>query len=769
VQAAAPVTTRSSRREAIGLMLAPDGPGPLVVLIGGVLLVAIGAGLVAAHVSVFALDESLIQQSAVHYSSNLPHSLLHDLDARATNRLYSLVLSLAYRLTGGPDAVRIDHVLSVVMFVSAAFPIYIFGRKLLTSRWSAVAVALLSIALPWLTLSSALFTENLSYPVFWWVMLAVGAAVSNPAPVRDLVALLAIALLVGTRVQFAAMFVGYVLCLMAVSVWRSPSGRGALRRVGPGALEAARRFPFTIAILLVVLIGLAYARASGQWHAHVERLLGSYTNVVIRGELPPNLTEGVLVEVIALGLGVGLLPAIVSVPWYLRELARPSLSERWVRLAVTGAMLVVFLILTVYSQGGYLGNVTEERYFFYVVPVLWIGMFGALADSLVRPREILVSAAVLASLFATIPFLSPLNEENAFLAPVESVVPHVLTQRIAQLGLKGLTVQDALVVIALLAGLLLALVWARRGRLRGRLAVGASVLLQLLITGYAFATIDGKIQGIQGRTAGSITPLGWVDSAAGGGTVTWLEDLSVAQPPAIEVPAAGLAADQAHVTLFWNSQIRDAATVPSADPSSLEFPLSALPSAGAFSVRQGDGTLEPAALATKLRAVVEENGSPFLQLAGSVSATSPDGFLRLTRLSQPVRATWMTSGLQPDGYLTQGIPVTVRAWAPSPGGIQSELLVRFAFGAPPAPPGVARARTLLSVRLGAVRREVPLVSGSAAKSVSICARPAAGRLTGRIDASRAVPVEGRMLAAALERVSVSRVPVGSAACGRAQR
>ena len=143
---------------------------PALLLAGGALLIAIGAGLVAAHVTAFAADETLIQQSAVHYTSDLPNSLFHDPDARATNRLYPLILSVAFRLFSGPSAVRFDHVLSVALFVSAVVPIFLFARNMLDSIWSAVAVALLSIAVPWLTLTSALFTENLSYPLFWWMM-----------------------------------------------------------------------------------------------------------------------------------------------------------------------------------------------------------------------------------------------------------------------------------------------------------------------------------------------------------------------------------------------------------------------------------------------------------------------------------------------------------------------------------------------------------------------------------------------------------------------
>ncbi len=212
------------------------GRRPWLVLLGGAALIAAAAGYIAAHVTAFTLDESLIEQSAVHYTSNLPHSLLHDLDARATNRLYSLVLSIAFRLWSGSDAVRVDHVLSVVLFVSAAIPVYLAARALLRSRWLCVAAALLSIAVPWLALSAALYTENLSYPLFWWCLLAVCRAVWRPSPLRDLVALASIVLLVCTRVQFLSMFAGYLIALLAIAAARAPRGAatwssaGAFRR-----------------------------------------------------------------------------------------------------------------------------------------------------------------------------------------------------------------------------------------------------------------------------------------------------------------------------------------------------------------------------------------------------------------------------------------------------------------------------------------------------------------------------------------------------------
>jgi hypothetical protein len=758
---AASIPRRSRAR--LGGLLDAEGPGPTIALIGGSALIAFVAALVAAHVTVFALDESLIQQSALHYSSNLPHSLLHDLDARATNRLYSLVLSIAYRITGGPAAVRIDHVLSALMFVSAAFPVYLIARRLLGGRWSAVAVALLSVTAPWLALTSALFTENLSYPIFWWVMLAICSAIASPSPRRDLVTLVAIGLLISTRVQFAAVFVGYLLCLLAISCWRAWPGAednaGRLRRL---ARVAGRGFPFTIALFVLVVIVLVVARVSGQWHAHVEHLLGSYSNVVIRNGLPSNMTEGVLIEVIALALGIGLLPAVVAFPWYLGQLSRPSLERRWVELAVCGAVLAVFMLLTVYSQGGYLGEITEERYFFYVIPVLWIGGFAAVREAQLRGRDILLSATVLAVLFGSIPFLSPLTEETAFLAPVESVVPHILIQRINGLGIKGLSVQDALVAITLLLGVVTALVWRRWPARRALWTLGVAALVQLLTAGYAFAVIVGRVQGIQGRTSGGTAGLGWVDAHAGGETVTWLEDLSTVQPPAIGVAAAGLAADQTHVTLFWNSQIRNTATVPAIDPNPVEFPLSALNAQGSFTVSPRDGALQPAAPAAGMREVVGQAGSPFLQLAGTTLARSPDGFLALTRLRPPVRASWTATGLQPDGFLTAGVPVRARAFAPLG---ENALRVTLTFVPPPPPAGAPTSTVALGIRFGDATRELSMRAGSSPRTVSLtsCLPRGARVLSGNLEPHRSLPLGERQVSALLASVSVTAAPGASCA------
>lgn len=730
--------------------------GPVPLLAGGALLIAIVAGLVAVHVTAFAADETLIQQSAVHYTSGLPNSLFHDLDARATNRLYPLILSLAFRLFNGASAVRFDHALSVALFVSAVVPVFLFARTMLNSIWSAVAVALLSIAVPWLTLTSALFTENLSYPLFWWMMLATCRAVWRPSPLNDLVALLSIALLVGTRVQFAAVYFGYLLALLAVAVCRSDAAAGHARRFTRSAVKVARGYPLTLAILAASAAAVVYEKASGQWQTHVEHLLGTYSNVIIRNGLPSNMGEGLLVELIALALGVGLLPAIVALAWWAKRVASPRADRRWIYVCVSGVVLVVFLLITVYSQGGYIGEVTEERYFFYVIPVFWLGTFSALEDRSVRPGELLVCALALAVLYASIPFVSALTEETAFLAPVESVVTHVLVKRLPEVGLTGLTVQDALALVTLFVGIATAVLWRHGPRARLWWTVGAAASLQLLIAGYAYAVIDGKVEGIPGRTGGNFAQLGWLDRSAGSASVTWFDNL----PNMISPNMAGSVAEE-RTTLFWNSRLGSWAQLSELGVPSVQWPLSALPEL-AFAVNHSDGVLGPAGAAADLDEVVGELDSPFLQLEGISLARSPDRILTLTKPSHPVRARWLATGLQPNGSVAAGAPVHVFAFA-KPSNTARALNIIFTI----SPVSLTSGATVLSLQLGATRQRLTLPASVRPSHVSLLACFAPGRtvVSGAVEAIRSAVLSEHAVAGVIDAVKLTPMTASPKLCG----
>jgi hypothetical protein len=732
---------------------------PPFLLLAACALVAVGAGIVAFHVTAFALDESLIEQSAVHYTSNLPHSLLHDVDARATDRLYSLILSVAFHLFAASNAIRVDHVLSVVLFVSAAAPVYLLATTILRSRAAAAGAAALSVAVPWLALTSALFTENLSYPLFWWMMLAASRSISRPSRLRDLVTLASIGLLIVCRVQFAAVFVGYLVALLVRIVWQAPTSSGTWHRAASAGRQLVQRCTFTAAVVIACIVVLIYERATGQWTQHIETLLGSYSNVVVNKAVPPNMALALGVEVIALALGVGLISALVSIVWYVKSIGSPLSERRRMMLIGLGIILVAFLVLTVFSQLGYLGNGTEERYFFYVIPVFWIGAFAAVEDGNVSAGEIVLCGLAFGFLYGAIPFLTgPFNEEVAFLAPVESISAHLYAENAASLGLGSLTLQDALALLALLAATLTALIWRRWPRLRVWWIAGTAAVVQLLFTGYAYAVMNGDVSGVPGRTSGSVSALGWVDAHARSRHVWWLDNLELAEPPIL---AAGTEAKQ-RTTLFWNSRLTSWVALPATGLPLPTWPLAALPNEPGMSIDTSNGLLSPADDAGQIREVVSATDSPFVQLAGAPIAESSDHVLTLIALSSPPRATWLATGLQPNGSVTPGTTVRLYSFV-SASRVPRAVRIVLEFMPPPSPAPGAAVHTEILLRFGGVSRDIAL-SGSAPTHVQVNSCPGAGQsaTTGTLTARRSISSEGQAVAGVLERVAIS--PLGSAGC-----
>ncbi len=732
---------------------------PPFLLLAACTLVAVGAGIVAFHVSTFALDESLIEQSALHYTSNLPHSLLHDIDARATDRLYSLVLSVAFHFFAAANAIRADHVLSVVLFVSTAAPVYLLAGTILRSRSAAVGAGALSVAVPWLTLTSALFTENLSYPLFWWMMLAASRSISRPSRSRDLVTLASIGLLIVCRVQFAAVFIGYLIALLTTFLWRTPARSGTVHRLADAGRQLIRRCTFTAAIVIACIVVLAYERATGQWTQHIQTLLGSYSNVVVNKAVPPNMTLALGVEVIALALGVGLISALVSILWYVKSIASPLTQQRQMTLVGLGIILAVFLVLTVFSQLGYLGDGTEERYFFYVIPVFWIGAFAAVEDGNVGAGEILLCGLAFSFLYGAIPFLTgPFGQEVAFLAPVESISAHLYSENAASLGLGSLTMQDALALLALLAATLTALIWRRWPGLRIWWIAGIAAAIQLLFTGYAYAVINGDVAGVPGRTAGSVSALGWVDAHARTGQVWWLDNLELAEPPIL---AAGTEAKQ-RTTLFWNSSLTNWVALPATGLPLPTWPLAALPNEPAMSIDTSSGLLSSADGAGQIREVVSATDSPFVQLAGTPIAASSDHVLTLISLTRPPRATWLATGLQPNGSVTPGSPVRLYSFV-SADRVPQAVRINLEFLPPPPPAPGAAVHTEILLRLGATHRHIPL-SGQAPTQVQVnsCLPAAQSVTTGTLTAGRSISSGGQSVAGVLARVTIS--PLGAAGC-----
>jgi hypothetical protein len=299
--------------------------------------------------------------------------------------------------------------------------------------------------------------------------------------------------------------------------------------------------------------------------------------------------------------------------------------------------------------------------------------------------------------------------------------------------------------------------------------------------------IDGKLPGLSGRTSGSVDALGWVDAHAHVADVTWLENsASETPPPGGPSPLV----TRTRNVLFWNSHLLSWAWLPQLGLPQPDWPLVALPQVAALEVDRATGELTPQAQAPQLREIVGAEHSPFLQLAGATLAQSPEGHLALMAPAMPVRATWIVTGLQPNGALLAGHPAHLAAFNPAPsasagtsrgakgvtdsGGREAETITLTLSVPTPTPSAAGTAagggqHDGLVLRLGSIRRSIALNAAHSPTSVSVVACFGASDrvLRGRLAVIGGARGGNGVVGAVLDGVSIDPAPAPQAAsCAR---
>lgn len=690
---------------------------PLALTCGGAVLLALLAASVGVDVGVVPLDESLHKLQAVRYADGFPGAFVSDPLARSTARLYSLAIAPVFVFTGGDTAIGAARVVSALLFASAAVPTFLLARETVTSRWLPALAAVMSVAAPWLTLSTALYTENLAYPLFVWAAWAITRSVRAPTARRDVIALGLIGLAIGTRTQLACLFVAYVV-LVAVRLLRDRP-----QSVGLAVREAVRAFPATSALLAVGLIGVLAGGLAGKLDVVLDKGLGPYRGITQREAAPSDLSLAFSTELAAIGLGVGVLPAVLATGWVANVLRRPMTRAWWP--ALTGVVLVIVVWATaLFAQGGYLGPATEERYFVYAVPMLWIGAVAALQDPSLRRGTLAAAALPFVVAFATVPLNVGLNPDTEFLAPVLAVAGNIAARVVG--GVPGLGSHDVLVLAAVVVVGTSLVVW-HPPRARGAV-LALPIALQLALAVYAFAAVAGDVPGVAGRVGDDLEQRAWVDEAVG-------------RAREVTLVRGGTATDRELELNFWNGGVRHFVDPPEAGLTMLPYPLYFLDDERAAVADDGGVSLR------ELRGrAVQDPRSTQLQLAGRRLATESAGTLELIEPVQPARARWATKGLDADGFVAR--PVELFATPPSGRG-------RFAATFELEPP--ENAATSLTIRLGAIVREVELPVAVPPTPVRVRIS-GCGATRGRLEpkVSSALP-DGRQVAGKLVRVEVRQI------------
>ena len=307
------------------------------------------------------VDEVVYSELAKSFAAH-GHFLVRGVPSHGYGFVYPILLAPAWRLFSSvPDAYVAAKLTNSVVMSLAAVPAYFLARRLLPSRL-ALAVAVLTVAVPSMLYTGTLMTENAFYPLFLTCVLALVAMLERPTPARQVLVLVLCGLAYATRPQAIAL-VPAILCAPL--------------------LYAPRRLRAFSTLYGIVGAGvvLALLGTAARGRSPLE-LLGAY-----RAATSSTYTVGGVLQFLHLGeldlyLGVVPFAALLAV-WLAPRNARA--------FAAATLPVFVFLVLEVAAFASQASvDKIEERNLFYLAPLALIALFLVP----LRRRPVLVAAAV---------------------------------------------------------------------------------------------------------------------------------------------------------------------------------------------------------------------------------------------------------------------------------------------------------------------------------------------------------------------------------------
>ena len=346
------------------------------------------------------VDELIYSELAKSFAST-GHFLIRGEHHGAYGVLYPILISPAWKVFSSvPQAYAAAKALGAVTMSLTAIPAYFLARRVLAPIPSLVAAAL-AVLVPSMVYTGTLMTENVFYPLFVCVALALVLALERPTAVRQLV-LLGVALLAYlTRTQ-AVVLVPALAC-------------------APIALAFVDRRPLRVALRpFAVLYGVLAGAVAGAIVFELARekspydVFGSYSVTGHAHYRVGDVLRWLVYHLAELDLYLGVLPFAA----FLLLLATARTLDRRARIFVAASVsLAAWLVLQVatFASTVPVPPRVEERNLFYVAPLFLIALLVWIERGLPRPAR---AAAVCAGLAAALPGVLPY--ERLIDTPIES-------------------------------------------------------------------------------------------------------------------------------------------------------------------------------------------------------------------------------------------------------------------------------------------------------------------------------------------------------------
>jgi hypothetical protein len=532
--------------------------------------------------------------------------------------IYSVFISPAWFADSIETAYSIAKAINVVLMVSAAIPLYLWARRLVTPAFALLTVVLL-LVMPSFVYTGNLMTESAFLPAFLLALFATALALERPTALRQLAAIAAIALAVLLRLQALVflLIVPTAVILKALFDLRAEGQpirpRALLRPLRPFAPSAAA----TGAALVAAAVYFA-TQTEG-----LDAALGAYKEIPHADYSGGEILRWTLTHLGELSLSVGFLPAsafvvLIALVW---QHASTFTSAQRAFLAVSAAS-IPWLVLQVAAFASEHSLRIEERNMFFLAPLLFLALVLWLARGLPRPpRTTAVAVLLPTALLVSVPLESLFNvsvRNDTF-----GLVPFYRLNDLLSGGVHD--VRIVLVVGALGAGLM----FAALPRWLMTLAIPAGVVVFLLLSTYSVSG-GAKVQSHAKRFAYALGPdPNWIDDSIG----------SDGNAAFLFTPELGADPDVVAQAEFWNRSVRE---VYDFGAPAFVFPGDDVAADRTTGIIAGtDGR----PLSSAPYAVIDAGR---LSLAGELVARS--GPLGLFRLDGPARLTSRSEGIYADEW-----------------------------------------------------------------------------------------------------------------------
>jgi hypothetical protein len=665
-------------------------------------------------------DELLYAKLATSIADGSLRPSVHGAPIAVYNQLYPLLLAPLFGSLSPPDAFRVAHLVNAFVMTSAVVPAYLLARQV-AGRWWSLAVAALSILVPWMIVTGFLMTEVVAYPAFLWAVLGLQLAIADPSPRRDLIAVGALVVAVFARTQFAALAAVLPVAILAHEVGYARSLRGGLR----AALDRHR--------LLAAVYGLgAVALGVAAVVGSLGRFLGVYAVTVEEGTLlPSGIWASAAKHLDAVAIGCGLLPFVVGGGWLLATAVRPR-SRPEHAYATLALLTTIVLTLEVASFSVRFGDdAVRDRYLFYVVPLLLTATAAALSTA--RARDVAVGACAATAFFAaTAAGLSFDTFTGVWIDSPASVLNDLLIEQSGGLGTGAF--------VALL-GLFVGIVVVLALLFVPRMPLAVTVVSALAL--FSVLTLRSEIDRVVGSTGLSGRPL----AEPPGVVLDWVDSVVPADEEAALVSfPVSTAWDTTAIRWwdieFWNRRVGRAYVGPDGNFAYTPFPHEELVADAETGEIGADAAVGYAVVAPR---------DPRFQLAGQTVAENVE--LEVRSLERPYRLLWSTRGLHTDGWTHPNRPAYVTVYGPGLTRVSINLRA----------PDSAPARYVVSY--GGERRAGTLPPGSVRTERVVACAPAEVRITGTSQA-RLPAVQLSPTVQGTRRVGVLPGPIEVQALGR---